>query len=77
MPTHQSNGVDLPAKYRPDSLSALWGQPHAAAALRSFVKSAIPSPSSAKFVFHGPTGTGKTAAARAWDTRRKRTVTSG
>lgn len=51
----------LVERYRPLSLSALWGQDQVAKVLSAFAK----SPHSAAFLFEGYTGTGKTSAALA------------
>lgn len=51
----------LTSKYAPRSLTEIVGQPAAVQQLRQFVG----DPHSAAFIFHGPTGVGKTAAARA------------
>jgi len=48
-------------KYRPRRLSEVRGQPEAIAALQSFVR--MGKAHSSRFLLHGPTGTGKTAAA--------------
>jgi len=63
MPKYDSNAVNLPCKYRPKTLTDLRGQPHVVQSLLSFVASVEREPASAAFVFHGPTGVGKTAAA--------------
>jgi hypothetical protein len=54
-----SNGVGLTGKYQPSRLSGLVGQPKIVSSLRSFLK----APASAVFIFAGPSGVGKTAAA--------------
>ncbi len=54
-----SNGVGLTGKYRPSRLSGLVGQRKIAKILRSFLK----APTSVVFIFAGPSGVGKTAAA--------------
>jgi hypothetical protein len=46
-------------RYRPASLDEIVGQDDIVAALRTFVESPYPT----AFLFHGPTGTGKTSAA--------------
>jgi hypothetical protein len=51
----------LPGKYRPTTLTEVRGQPFAVAALQSFILEENPAP--AAFLFHGPSGVGKTAAA--------------
>ncbi len=59
MSTNHSTTGNLAAKYRPEKLREVRGQPDAIAALRSFVA----APFSGAFLFCGPTGVGKTAAA--------------
>lgn len=53
------NRKRLLEKYRPKRLDQICGQPEVVACLEAFVA----EPSSACFLFHGPTGVGKTAAA--------------
>lgn len=48
-------------KYAPQTLSDVVGQPHVVTCLKAFVKSPTPN----AFIFHGPSGVGKTAAALA------------
>ena len=60
---NRHDSTNLPAKYLPPTLGDLRGQPAAVAALQSFVSHARESGSSAPFIFHGPTGVGKTCAA--------------
>jgi hypothetical protein len=59
----RSDCNSLPAKYRPRTLTELRGQPDAVAALTSFVERAKEQRGSAVFLFHGPSGVGKTSAA--------------
>ena len=61
MSANHSNGESLVSKYRPQKLREVRGQPEAVRALRSFAA----APFAHAFVFSGPTGVGKTAAARA------------
>lgn len=56
-------GFNLPRKYRPLQLAGIVGQPQATDILRSFVRSATESAEPMAFLFHGPTGVGKTASA--------------
>jgi len=58
-------GINLPGKYEPHSLGGIRGQPRVVASLQAFIRQAQQGRSSAAFVFIGPTGVGKTAAARA------------
>lgn len=50
--------LSLAQKYRPRGIGQLLAQPRATTTLQSFLS----SPYSAAFIFHGPTGTGKTSA---------------
>lgn len=50
--------LSLSQKYRPSRIAELQAQPRAQSVLQSF----LASPYSAAFIFHGPTGTGKTSA---------------
>lgn len=59
LPAHAGRG--LVEKYRPTTLSEVVGQQVAIAALQSYLDQPFPS----AFIFDGPTGVGKTAAARA------------
>jgi hypothetical protein len=54
-----ANGVGLTGKYQPSRLSEVVGQQKIVKNLRSFLK----APTSAVFIFTGPSGVGKTAAA--------------
>ena len=61
VPTFErANGHDLPLteRYRPETPDELLGQPAVADAIRSF----LAAPTSGVFLFHGPSGTGKTSA---------------
>jgi len=58
---HESITGGLTVKYAPTKLSEVVGQPLAVRHLESFAE----SPHSAAFVFHGPTGVGKTCTAKA------------
>lgn len=51
----------LAVKYAPRALSQVVGQPQAVGSLVAFLK----NPHSGAFIFHGPTGVGKTATAKA------------
>lgn len=57
------SGVALLEKYRPKTLADLVGQSWAVETLSAFVEGVEFDPQSAAFVFHGPSGVGKTAAA--------------
>jgi hypothetical protein len=65
MLSDKCNSGDLLNKYRPTTLSEVRGQPIAVAQLNSFLASVESEPSSVVFLFHGPTGVGKTAAGHA------------
>jgi len=65
MPRLNCNGVNLPEKYRPERLRNVVGQSDAIEALSTFVDSVLHEAVSGAFIFFGPTGVGKTAAARA------------
>lgn len=55
--------LNLPQKYRPRSLSAIRGQSAAVRVLKSFAASSASDTMPAAFLFHGPSGVGKSAAA--------------
>lgn len=57
--------VNLPRKYRPQSLDEVVGQSSAIGLLRAFLATAASQGEPVAFLFHGPTGTGKTSAALA------------
>ena len=65
MLSEKYNSGSLLNKYRPTTLSEVRGQPAAVGQLSSFVASIEDCPTSAVFLFHGPTGVGKTASAHA------------
>lgn len=57
------DSTSLPKKYRPKTLADVKGQREAVEMLAAFVEAVRDSRDSAAFVFHGPTGVGKTSAA--------------
>jgi DNA polymerase III gamma/tau subunit len=57
------DSTNILRKYKPQTVSAIQGQPHVVASLSRFVDIAKQGGSSAAFLFHGPSGTGKTSAA--------------
>lgn len=60
-----SAGVNLPQRFRPQTLADIRGQQAAVDQLATFAGAVTRDPVSAAFVFHGATGVGKTAAAHA------------
>lgn len=63
MLSDKCNAGSLLNKYQPTTLTEVRGQPSAMIQLLSFVASVESEPSSTVFLFHGPTGVGKTASA--------------
>jgi hypothetical protein len=63
MLTSKSSGLNLLDKYRPATLADIVGQSWVIEQLKAFVDGAEFQPQSAAFVFHGPSGVGKTATA--------------
>lgn len=57
------NSSSLPAKYRPQTLPDVKGQSEAVQTLQGFVRAVQGTSDRAAFIFHGPTGVGKTSAA--------------
>jgi hypothetical protein len=60
---NRKDSSNLPAKYLAGTLDDIRGQAAAVESLKSFVAHARPTGSSAAFLFHGPTGVGKSSAA--------------
>jgi hypothetical protein len=60
---NRNDSTNLPAKYLPTTLGELRGQPAAVTSLQTFVRAVSATGEPAAFLFHGPSGTGKTSAA--------------